>query len=58
MVIIMISLRFITLLLLLMELNGNSNFYSQSYESAEEAGTLAGDVQNWAIMIQNYISQV
>lgn len=36
----------------------SSGFYSRSYESVEETGTLPGDVQNWAIMIQNYISQV
>ena len=27
------------------------------YEKAED-GTLAGDVQNWAMLIQNYILQV
>jgi len=32
--------------------------YSPAYESVEDTGTLDGDVQNWAVMIQNYISQV
>ena len=36
---------------------GHLAFGVHRYES-EEVGTLAGDVQNWAILLQNYILQV
>lgn len=47
---------FLELLLVVCVINGE--FFSPSYQPEEKTGTLAGDVQNWAIMIQNYISQV
>ena len=32
--------------------------YSYIYQRDPDAGTLAGDVQNWAMLIQNFILQV
>jgi len=29
-----------------------------SYDPVEDTGSLTGDVQNWAMLIQNYILQV
>ena len=51
-----VTLVFLKLILVACVINGE--FFSPSYQSEDETGTLAGDVQNWAIMIQNYISQV
>ena len=33
------------------------SYYAYQYK-LDEMGTLAGDVQNWAMLIQNYITQV
>ncbi|XP_067936801.1 voltage-dependent calcium channel subunit alpha-2/delta-1-like [Watersipora subatra] len=50
-------LRPVVLLMLLFVLHG-SCYYSPSYQPESVTGSLTGDVQNWAIMIQNYISQL
>jgi len=42
----------------LVHLVDSFNYYSPSYQPESSTGSLAGDVQNWASMIQNYISQV
>lgn len=38
--------------------NGGCELFGSSPEEAEFKGTLSGDVQNWATLIQNYILEV
>ena len=52
------SRRWLWMFIVAMTTVGGVGQYSYIYQKDPEAGTLAGDVQNWAMLIQNFILQV